>query len=89
MKKFYGSIAHVGCGNGCNAKFQEVLLDGQGQPIDVDWDDLRQIYDEHNFTCSTNNPFIDDDNAFYGNPDECAGFVIENEPSSGYRYCEF
>lgn len=89
MKKFYGSIAHVGCGNGCNSKFQKLVLDEQGQPVDIDWESLREIYDEHNSACTTDNLFTNDGNAFYGNPDECTGFVIENDPSSGYRYCEY
>lgn len=82
-------MVHVGCGNGCNSKFQKLLLDENEQPIDTDWESLRQVYDKHNSTCSIETPFIDDDNAFYGNPDECCGFIIEDEPSSGYKYCEF
>lgn len=89
MSKFYGNKAYVGCGNGCNSKFQRNLLDDSGQPVDTDWEALREIYDYHNSVCSTDQPFTNDENAFYGNPDECTGFVVESEPDSGYKYCEY
>lgn len=89
MRKFYGNMVYVSCGNGCDAKLQKLLLNEQEQPIDVDWDNLRQVYDGHNSNCTTDSLFIDDSNAFYGNPDECTGFVVESDPDSGYKYCEF
>lgn len=89
MSKFYGNMAWVGCGNGCQSKLQKLLFSEDGTPIDTDWQGLQKIYNEHNASCSVENPYTNDSNAFYGNPDDCMGFVIENEPSSGYKYCEF
>lgn len=89
MSKFYGNIAYLSCGNGCNSKLQKVAFDENGQPIDVDWHALLGIYNNHNANCTTENPFTDDENAFYGNPDNCSGFVVEGDPNSGYKYCEY
>ncbi|MGL5878248.1 MAG: hypothetical protein ACRC2V_10785 [Xenococcaceae cyanobacterium] len=89
MSKFYGNMAFVGCGNGCNSKLQKVALDENGQPVDMDWDGLQEIYSNHNANCSAENPFTGDSNAFYGNPDDCAGFVVAGDPNSGHKYCEF
>lgn len=87
--RFYGSWCYVGCGNGCNAKFQSIVPSYDGQPLDTNWEDLQNIYNEHNSKCSRESPYTNDPNAFYGNPDECGGFVVEGDLNSGYKYCEY
>lgn len=89
MSRFYGNMVSVGCGNGCNSKLQKLLFDENGVPIDTDWQTLQEVYNQHNASCSVENLYTNDPNAFYGNPDECTGFVIEGDSNSGYRYCEY
>lgn len=89
MNNFFGNFAYFSCGNGCNANLQKLLLNEENQPTDVDWEGFQQVYNEHNLKCSVDSPYTDDINAFYGNPDDCAGFVEENNSNSGYRYCEY
>lgn len=89
MKKFYGSFAYIGCGNGCGANLQACLCDESDRPIDTDWNKLSEIYSNHNSKCSPAAPYKSDENAFYGDPDECGGFVVSADPNSGLKYCEF
>jgi hypothetical protein len=89
MSKFYGNIGYVTCGNGCNAKLQSCTFDANGQPVDMNFDQLILIYQNHSNQCTVQNLYTTDSNAFYGDPQNCTGFVIENDPSSGYKFCEF
>lgn len=88
MSNFYGSFAYITCGNGCNSKLQKILFNESNQPIDMDWEGLQQIYNDHNASCSNESPYTNDKNAFYGNPDDCSGFVNEDVPNSGFKFCE-
>lgn len=89
MRRFYGNVGFITCGNGCNAKLQAVSFDENQNPYDVDWDTLIPIYNNHIQHCSPENPLTTDNDAFYGNPDECMGFKEDGNPDSGYNYCEF
>ncbi|BAZ39412.1 hypothetical protein NIES4101_53650 [Calothrix sp. NIES-4101] len=80
-KRFHPNFAYITCGNGCNTKLQALLYDAEGNPSDVDWTTLQQIYNEHNANCSVENPWTEDPNGFYGNPNDC----YQNE---GW-YCTF
>lgn len=89
MNRFYGNLAYVTCGNGCESKLQKVLYDENGKAVDVDWNSLIEIYNNHNSICTPESLYTNDNNAYYDDPNQCTGFVIENDPSSGYRYCEY
>lgn len=89
MSKFYGSLAYITCGNSCESKLQKLLYDEDGKPNDTDWEGLQQVYNAHNSICSIQNPYTTDNNAYYGDPNQCTGFVIEGDSNSGYKYCEY
>lgn len=71
MARFYGNLASIGCGNGCNGRTQVYYFDEDGNPTDPNWDEWRRVYDLHNSICTPGNPFTTDSNSYYGNPDDC------------------
>ena len=89
MNKFYGNLGFITCGNGCNAKIQAVLYDENNKAYDIDREELMRLYDIHRSNCSIEIPFVDDPNSYYGNPDDCTGFIENDNPDSGYKYCEY
>ena len=89
MARFYGNMAYISCGNGCHSHLQALLFNENGEPQDADFEKLQQIYNEHRALCSEQNPYENDFNAYYGDPQDCTGFNEVGVPESGLKYCEF
>lgn len=90
MARFYGGYGYTTfSAYGYNATFQKLVLDENGVPTDTDWSATQAQYVNHLNNTSAETPYLDDPNAFYGDVNECQGFVVVGEPESGYKYCEY
>lgn len=87
MARFYGSFGYTTYnGNGYIAHFQSLFFDEQEVPSEVDWQGVQDKYNNHVTQTSSENPFTDDPNGYYGDPNACSGFI---EGTQEHNYCEY
>lgn len=85
MARFYGNIGYAPyAGSGYTAHFQTCLFDDQGVPFEVEWNDTQAKYTNHVANTSTENPYLDDPNGYYGELIACMGFNELGE----HNFCE-